>query len=81
VGRTLRRQSNLTQFETAQLGNLCPSTAEEAKSIIPRCAGCAVWKEELSTETFPVYGSLAKYDDDVLQPLLDELQSLRKFQD
>jgi len=60
VRSTLRRQSNLTQFETAQLGNLCPSTAEEAKSIIP---------------------SLAKYEDDILQPLLDELQSLRKFQD
>ncbi|CAG7851674.1 SubName: Full=Uncharacterized protein {ECO:0000313/EMBL:CCA74453.1} [Serendipita indica DSM 11827] len=60
VRATLRRQANLTQFETAQLANLCPSTAEEAKSIIP---------------------SLAKYDDDELQPLLDELQSMRRFQD
>jgi len=34
--RTLRRQTSLTQFETAQLANLCPSTADEAKSIIPR---------------------------------------------
>ncbi|KAG8825992.1 hypothetical protein FRC18_010152 [Serendipita sp. 400] len=60
VRATLRRQPNLTQFETAQLANLCPSTAEEAKSIIP---------------------SLSKYEDDELQPLLDELQSMRRFQE
>ncbi|KIM33904.1 hypothetical protein M408DRAFT_325472 [Serendipita vermifera MAFF 305830] len=60
VRATLRRQANLTQFETAQLANLCPSTADEAKSIIP---------------------SLSKYEDDELQPLLDELQSMRRFQD
>lgn len=36
--RTLRRESALTQFETAQIANLCPADAEEAKSIIPRCA-------------------------------------------
>ena len=36
--RTLRREPALTQFETAQIANLCPSDAEEAKSIIPRCA-------------------------------------------
>jgi len=35
--RTLRREPALTQFETAQIANLCPATAEEAKSIIPRC--------------------------------------------
>jgi hypothetical protein len=34
--RTLRREPALTQFETAQIANLCPATAEEAKSIIPR---------------------------------------------
>jgi len=34
--RTLRREPNLTQFETAQIANLCPADAEEAKSIIPR---------------------------------------------
>lgn len=26
----------MTQFETAQIANLCPADAEEAKSIIPR---------------------------------------------
>lgn len=36
--RTLRREPGLTQFETAQIANLCPATAEEAKSIIPRSA-------------------------------------------
>lgn len=36
--RTLRREPQLTQFETAQIANLCPADAEEAKSIIPRCA-------------------------------------------
>lgn len=34
--RTLRREPKLTQFETAQIANLCPADAEEAKSIIPR---------------------------------------------
>ena len=34
--RTLRRESELTQFETAQIANLCPADAEEAKSIVPR---------------------------------------------
>lgn len=36
VLRTLRREPALTQFETAQIANLCPADAEEAKSIIPR---------------------------------------------
>lgn len=26
----------LAEFEMAQLGNLCPETADEAKSLIPR---------------------------------------------
>lgn len=34
--RTLRREPALTQFETAQIANLCPADAEEAKSIVPR---------------------------------------------
>ena len=36
TSRTLRREPALTQFETAQIANLCPADAEEAKSIIPR---------------------------------------------
>jgi hypothetical protein len=34
--RTLRREPMLTQFETAQIANLCPVDAEEAKNCIPR---------------------------------------------
>jgi len=59
VRETLRREPLLTQFETAQIANLCPAEAEEAKSIIP---------------------SLVKIDDDRLQSLLDEIQTMRKFQ-
>ncbi|OBZ74206.1 DNA-directed RNA polymerase II subunit rpb4 [Grifola frondosa] len=59
VREALRREPALTQFETAQIANLCPVTAEEAKSIIP---------------------SLVKLDDDRLQVLLDEIQTMRKFQ-
>ncbi|KAF8513415.1 HRDC-like protein [Hysterangium stoloniferum] len=55
----LRREPALTQFETAQIANLCPVSAEEAKSCIP---------------------SLVKLDDDRLQALLDEIQTMRKFQ-
>jgi len=36
VGRILRREPALTQFETAQIANLCPADAEEAKSVVPR---------------------------------------------
>ncbi|RDB23309.1 DNA-directed RNA polymerase II subunit rpb4 [Hypsizygus marmoreus] len=59
VRETLRREPALTQFETAQIANLCPADSEEAKSIIP---------------------SLVKIDDDRLQALLDEIQTMRKFQ-
>ncbi|TFL01971.1 HRDC-like protein [Pterulicium gracile] len=59
VRETLRREPALTQFETAQIANLCPVDAEEAKSVIP---------------------SLVKIDDDTLQTLLDEIQTMRKFQ-
>ncbi|KAI0319396.1 HRDC-like protein [Amylostereum chailletii] len=59
VRETLRREPELTLFETAQIANLCPVDAEEAKSIIP---------------------SLVKIEDDALQPLLDEIQTMRKFQ-
>ncbi|KAG6910011.1 hypothetical protein DXG01_013733 [Tephrocybe rancida] len=59
VRETLRREPALTQFETAQIANLCPADAEEAKSVIP---------------------SLVKIDDDRLQALLEEIQTMRKFQ-
>ncbi|KZS94651.1 hypothetical protein SISNIDRAFT_453601 [Sistotremastrum niveocremeum HHB9708] len=59
VRETLRRESLLTQFETAQIANLCPAEADEAKSCVP---------------------SLVKIDDDRLQSLLDEIQTMRKFQ-
>ncbi|KAJ7210507.1 HRDC-like protein [Mycena pura] len=59
VRDTLRREPALTQFETAQIANLCPATAEEAKSVIP---------------------SLVKIDDDRLEALLADIQTMRKYQ-
>ncbi|KAJ7625582.1 HRDC-like protein [Roridomyces roridus] len=59
VRETLRREPALTQFETAQIANLCPATADEAKSVIP---------------------SLVKIDDDRLEALLRDIQTMRKFQ-
>jgi DNA-directed RNA polymerase II subunit RPB4 len=51
VREILRREPELTQFETAQIANLCPADAEEAKSIIPRCAIEAMWSH-LPTVTY-----------------------------
>ncbi|KAJ6529994.1 HRDC-like protein [Mycena vulgaris] len=59
VRDTLRREPALTQFETAQIANLCPATADEAKSVIP---------------------SLVKIDDDRLEALLLDIQTMRKYQ-
>ncbi|KAF8216937.1 HRDC-like protein [Mycena galopus ATCC 62051] len=59
VRDTLRREPALTQFETAQIANLCPATADEAKSVIP---------------------SLVKIDDDRLEALLRDIQTMRKYQ-
>lgn len=36
--RALQQETQLTQFEYAQIANLVPQDAEEAKSIIPRYA-------------------------------------------
>jgi DNA-directed RNA polymerase II subunit RPB4 len=74
--RTLRREPALTQFETAQIANLCPADAEEAKSIIPRCVFVSI--EALINH--PMRCSLVKIEDDRLQALLDEIQTMRKFQ-
>lgn len=30
---------SLSEFEMAQLGNLCPETAEEARALVPSLAG------------------------------------------
>ncbi|KDQ12986.1 hypothetical protein BOTBODRAFT_160896 [Botryobasidium botryosum FD-172 SS1] len=35
VREALKREPALTQFETAQIANLCPVDAEEAKNLIP----------------------------------------------
>lgn len=32
----MMNDEGLAEFEMAQLGNLCPETADEAKSLIPR---------------------------------------------
>jgi DNA-directed RNA polymerase II subunit RPB4 len=67
----------LTQFETAQIANLCPADAEEAKSVIPRWVS-RVLGDILCVHQLP--HSLVKIDDDRLQALLDEIQTMRKFQ-
>lgn len=77
--RTLRREPLLTQFETAQIANLCPVDADEAKSIIPRCAAPSS-KLIVTIRTHLYLFSLVKVDDDKLQALLDEIQTMRKFQ-
>jgi DNA-directed RNA polymerase II subunit RPB4 len=80
----LRREPELTQFETAQIANLCPADAEEAKSIIPRCAmldlSAALLHPRLTNYRHPFLLSLVKIEDDRLQALLDEIQAMRKFQ-
>jgi RNA polymerase Rpb4 len=48
--RILRREPELTQFETAQIANLCPADAEEAKSIIPRCVRWILSADPLSRD-------------------------------
>ncbi|KAF8315309.1 RNA polymerase II [Clavulina sp. PMI_390] len=35
VREVLKREQQLTQFEAAQIANLCPQTADEAKGCIP----------------------------------------------
>lgn len=35
VRKALQKDSSLRQFEIAQLANLCPNDAEEAKALIP----------------------------------------------
>ena len=82
----MRREPELTQFETAQIANLCPADAEEAKSIIPRCViGLSVPRVSLCRGLLtigPLFYplSLVKIEDDRLQALLDEIQAMRKFQ-
>ena len=84
--RILRREPELAQFETAQIANLCPADAEEAKSIIPRCG---IGLNVPSVSSYPSLfanchlfypDSLVKIEDDRLQALLDEIQAMRKFQ-
>ena len=80
ANRALLREidKGLTQFEIAQIANLCPVTAEEAKSIIPRCV-----QSFSSVHNFlmhPLSSLEDKVDDDRLQALLNEIQTMRKFQ-
>lgn len=71
----------MTQFETAQIANLCPADAEEAKSIIPRYVSSSLRVIVFEPEqTMSVSYSLVELDDDRLQSLLDEIQTMRKFQ-
>ena len=77
--RTLRREEELTQFETAQIANLCPVDADEAKSVVPRYS-LALSGSWFSTFLTALLSLNNKIDDDRLQNLLDEIQTLRKFQ-
>ncbi|KAJ3745305.1 HRDC-like protein [Lentinula detonsa] len=77
VRETLRREPALTQFETAQIANLCPADAEEAKSVIPRSVTYLSSNMKILILNA---NSLVKIDDDRLQALLDEIQTMRKFQ-
>ena len=68
----------MTQFETAQIANLCPVDSEEAKSIVPRYATSTHCP--LHSYPLTLVFSLVKIDDDKLQALLDEIQTMRRFQ-
>lgn len=37
--RAMMSEMSLAEFEMAQLGNLCPETAEEARALIPSLSG------------------------------------------
>ena len=37
--RAMMSEMSLAEFEMAQLGNLCPETAEEARALIPSLNG------------------------------------------
>lgn len=79
--RVLKREPQLTQFETAQIANLCPQTADEAKGCIPRYSIDAPNPHSQSNTPWKYAShSLVKIDDDRLQALLDEVQALRRFQ-
>jgi len=54
-----RGLGELAQFEVAQIANLTPLTADEAKSLLP---------------------TLIRFEDDLLLSILEEMQTLRKFQ-
>ena len=61
--------ASLREFEMAQIGNLAPATAEEAKMLIPRY----IHKKWLIS-------SLAgRVDDEELQKILDDLATIRRF--
>lgn len=76
-GRALQKDPTLKQFEVAQLANLCPSDAEEAKALIPRSVSMFC---SMVTMLMPATYSLASRDDDALQLILNELAALRRFQ-
>jgi DNA-directed RNA polymerase II subunit RPB4 len=37
--RAMMSEMSLAEFEMAQLGNLCPESAEEARALIPSLSG------------------------------------------
>lgn len=80
--RALLREidKGLTQFEIAQIANLCPATAEEAKNCIPRQARMLCHLLLTVVDDLLCRSLLVKLDDDRLQEILNEVSTLRKFQ-
>lgn len=64
--------SPLREFEMAQIGNLAPSTVEEAQQLIP------------SLRTLPRSsgggGETTVDGDDLLQRILDDITTTRKYE-
>ena len=74
----LSADPDLKAFETGQLINLCPETAEEAKAWIPRW----VWRNRfgrLAHRFPPEFHSLNRKDDDQLQGILNGIINLREY--
>lgn len=69
-------KDSLTQFEVAQMANLCCEEAEEAKALIPRYSRGYSIKSMYSHNN----SISTKYDDDELQEVLNQMQQIRKFQ-
>uniref|UniRef100_A0A915KWH4 Uncharacterized protein n=1 Tax=Romanomermis culicivorax TaxID=13658 RepID=A0A915KWH4_ROMCU len=88
--RLLANFKNLHKFEIAQIGNLVPDSAEEAKALIPRsvyrCGTDRAVLELLAALNFliilnhAIFSLENKLDDEELDSLLKNLQTKKSFQ-